>query len=69
MLLYLSWALAVVLLPAAGWFASTWVHRQRIDVLLVQLKVMRQAAHAHTDQARRQIGQLQAELASRPRGA
>ena len=51
---------------ALGWFASAWVHRRRIDFLQVQLKVLRQTMHANTDQARRQVGQLQAELAARP---
>lgn len=51
---------------AAGWFASAWVLQRRIDVLQLQLKVLRQTLHANSDQARRQIGQLQAELASRP---
>ena len=51
---------------AAGWFASAWLHQRRIDFLQVQLRVMRQTMQANTDQARRQIGQLQAELAARP---
>ena len=32
----------------------------------VQIKVLRQTATVHADQARRQIGQLQADLAGRP---
>lgn len=51
---------------AVGWFASAWVHQRKIDFLQVQLKVTRQTMQAHTDQARRQIGQLQTELANRP---
>jgi hypothetical protein len=50
----------------AGWLASAWLHQQRIQALQVQLRVMRQTMTAHSDQARRQIGQLQAELAQRP---
>lgn len=66
MLQYLIWAGAAVALLAAGWWASARHHQRRIDLLLLQLKVTRQTAQAHTDQARRQIGQLQAELATRP---
>lgn len=66
MLLYLSWTFAASALLAGGWCASAWLHQRRIGLLQVQLKLMRQTANAHTDQARRQIGQLQAELAARP---
>ena len=66
MLEYLIWAAAAVALPAVGWWASARHHQRKIDLLLQQLKVTRQTAQAHTDQARRQIGQLQAELATRP---
>ncbi len=66
MLQSLIWASLAVAGLAAGWFISAWVHQRRIDFLQVQLKVMRQTMVANTDQARRQIGQLQAELATRP---
>ncbi len=60
---------AAVLMLVAGWWASARHHQRQIDFLLLQLKVTRQTAQAHTDQARRQIGQLQAELATRPPAA
>lgn len=66
MLQYLTWAGLALAGLAVGWYASAWLHQRRINFLQVQLRVMRQTAQAHTDQARRQIGQLQAELASRP---
>jgi hypothetical protein len=66
MLQFLLWAAAAVALLALGWWASARHHQRKIDFLQVQLKVTRQTAQAHGDQARRQIGQLQADLASRP---
>ena len=66
MLQYLMWAPVALALLAAGWWASARHHQRKIDFLQLQLKVMRQTAQAHGDQARRQIGQLQAELATRP---
>jgi hypothetical protein len=66
MLQYLMWAGVAAVCLAAGWWASARHHQRKIDLLQLQLKVVRQTAQAHTDQARRQIGQLQAELATRP---
>ena len=66
MLQYLTWAGVAVALLTAGWTASAWVYQRKLNFLQMQLKVMRQTAVAHTDQARRQIGQLQTELARRP---
>ena len=66
MLHYLTWAGVSLALLATGWAASAWLHQRKINFLQLQIKVMRQTAVAHTDQARRQIGQLQTELASRP---
>ena len=66
MLQYLTWAGVAVALLITGWSTCAWVYQRKVNFLQVQLKVMRQTAVAHTDQARRQIGQLQAELASRP---
>jgi len=65
-MVYLYATIAGATLLACGWFASAWVYQRKIDVLGLQLRVMRQTATAHADQARRQIGQLQAELATRP---
>ncbi len=66
MLQYMTWAALALAGLAAGWFASAWIHQRRIDFLQMQLKVLRQTMAANTDQARRQIGQLQADLAARP---
>ncbi len=69
MMIYLGWTFAALLLAGMGWFASAWVYQRRIVALQVQLKVLRQTAAAHAEQARRQIGKLQAELAARPPAA
>jgi hypothetical protein len=63
---YLTWAALAAAGAAVGWFASAWVHQRKLEALRVQLKVLRQTLQANADQARRQVGQLQAELASRP---
>lgn len=66
MLQYVIWTCLALAGGVTGWFASAWLHQRRIEALQVQLRVMRQTMSAHSDQARRQIGQLQAELAQRP---
>jgi hypothetical protein len=66
MLQFVLWASLVLTGGVAGWMASAWVHQRRIEALMVQLRVARQTLTAHSDQARRQIGQLQTELAQRP---
>jgi hypothetical protein len=65
MMVILYWIAGAALL-ASGWLASAWFYKRKIDFLNVQMRVMRQTATAHADQARRQIGQLQAELSMRP---
>jgi len=65
MMVVLYWIAGAALL-AGGWLASAWFYKRKIDFLNVQIRVMRQTATAHADQARRQIGQLQAELSMRP---
>lgn len=69
MMVYLGWTFAALLLAGMGWFASAWVYQRRIAMLQVQIKVLRQTATAHAEQARRQIGKLQADLAARPPAA
>ena len=59
--------LAAAILPVCAWLACARVYQRKINLLQLQLKLARQTAIEHGDQARRQIGQLQAELASRPR--
>lgn len=66
MLQYVLWASLALAGGVAGWLASAWLHQRRIAALQVQMRVMRQTMTAHSDQARRQIGQLQADLAQRP---
>lgn len=65
MMVILYWIAAAALL-ASGWLASAWFYKRKIDGLNLQMRVLRQTAAAHADQARRQIGQLQAELSMRP---
>jgi hypothetical protein len=63
----LQWTMAALaLLLACGWLASAWFYKRRIAALQQQVKAVRHAAAEHASQARRQIGQLQAELARRP---
>jgi hypothetical protein len=66
MTLTLLWIVPAIALLAGGWFASAWFHQRKIDALHGQVKAVRQTAAEHANQVRRQIGQLQAELAARP---
>jgi hypothetical protein len=63
LVLYVGAALSLLV---CGWLASAWMHQRRIEVLRLQLRQAKQTAADHAAQARKQIGQLQAELASRP---
>ena len=63
---HLLWILPALALLACGWFASARFYQRKIDTLQGQVKAVRQTAAEHASQARRQIGQLQAELAARP---
>lgn len=65
MMVALYWIAGAALL-ACGWIASAWFYKRKIDFLNVQLRVVRQTAAAHAEQARRQIGKLQADLSMRP---
>ncbi len=62
----LLWIVPALGLLAGGWFASAWFHQRKIAALHGQMKAVRQTAAEHANQVRRQIGQLQAELAARP---
>ena len=63
----LPWMIAAIAaLLACGCLAGAWFYRRRIAELQQQMKAVRHAAAEHASQARRQIGQLQAELAKRP---
>ena len=61
----LLWILPALALLACGWFASAWFYKRKLDALHGQVKAIRHTAAEHASQARRQIGQLQAELATR----
>jgi hypothetical protein len=58
--------LAALALLACGWFASAWFYKRKLAALHAQVKAVRHTAAEHASQARRQIGQLQSELAARP---
>jgi hypothetical protein len=62
----LLWILPALALLPCGWFAAEWFYKRKIAALHAQAKAARQTAAEHAIQARKQIGQLQAELAARP---
>ena len=62
----LLWTLPAIACLILGWTTSAWFYRRRIKTLRNQINAVRQTASEHSNQARRQIGQLQAELAARP---
>lgn len=65
MTLTLLWIVPALALLACGWFASAWYYRRKLDALQRKLKAVRNTAAEHADQARKQIGQLQFEIAER----
>jgi len=64
----LLWILLALTALSCGWFASAWHFKRKIAAVQLQSKAVRQSAAEHANQARRQIAQLQAELAARPPG-
>jgi len=60
------WLLPALLLPIFGWFAAAWYYKRKLRALQSQVQAVRQMAAEHAQQARWQIGQLQADLAARP---
>jgi hypothetical protein len=60
------WLVASLLLLPCGWFAAAWRYKRQLGALQEQLQAVRRTAAEHAQQARRQMGQLQAELAARP---
>lgn len=62
----LLWILPALALSPIAWVVATRVQQRRIGVLQAQVKAVKQTAAEHADQARRQIAQLQSELAARP---
>jgi hypothetical protein len=59
-------ALAALALLPCGWFAAAWYYRRQLRNLHERIDAVRETATEHARQARRQIGQLQADLAARP---
>jgi hypothetical protein len=62
----LIWTITAVALPTCGWIVSAYFYKRRIEVLQLRIEAVRRTAAENAEQARRQIGQLQAELAARP---
>jgi hypothetical protein len=62
----LLWILPALALLTCGWLAGAWYYKRKIRALKGQINAVRQTAAEHANQARRQVGQLQAELAARP---
>jgi len=60
------WLIASLVLLPCGWFAAAWRYKRQLGALQEQLRAVRRTAAEHAQQARRQMGQLQAELAARP---
>ncbi len=60
------WVFVSLAFLLGGWFASAWHYKRKVQALRRQIDALRQTASEHANQARRQIGQLQAELAARP---
>ncbi len=69
MIYNLIWTAVALVMLACGWYASAWYHKRKIAALRDQMKAVRQLAAEHANQARRQIGQLQADLAARQAAA
>ncbi len=67
----LLWILPALVALASGWLVSAWFHKRKIDALQAHHKAARQTEAERASQVKRQIAQLQAELAARPplRGA
>lgn len=66
MTLELLWIIPALALAPAAWMLATRVQQRKIAALQAQIKAVKQTAAEHADQARRQVAQLQSELAARP---
>lgn len=62
----MPWLIAALVLLPCVWFAAAWHYKRQLGALQEQLQALRRTAAEHAQQARRQMGQLQAELAARP---
>ncbi|HXD06334.1 MAG TPA: hypothetical protein VN680_09815 [Burkholderiaceae bacterium] len=63
-LMLLGGALALI---GLSWCASAWWYGRKVETLQRKLDKLRQVAAMNAQQTRRQIAQLQHELATRPR--
>jgi hypothetical protein len=66
MSLELLWILPALALAPAAWFFATRQYKRKLAALHAQVKAVKQTAAEHANQARKQVAQLQAELAARP---
>jgi hypothetical protein len=64
MFTYVLWSLAGAVLVMLGWLASAWHHGRKLEALQRHLKAVKQTHAEHGEQMKRQIGQLQAALAT-----
>ena len=62
----LLWILPALAFAPCAWFIATRIQQRKIAALLAQIKAVKQTAAEHANQARRQVAQLQSELAARP---
>lgn len=62
----LYWFIPALALLPCGWLAAAWHYKRQLGALQEQLQEVRQTAAEHAQQARWQIGLLQADLAARP---
>jgi hypothetical protein len=62
----LPWIVAALVIAPCTWYAASWFYKRKIAALRAQAKAVKQTAAEHADQARKQIAQLQSELAARP---
>lgn len=62
----LLWIIPALALVPAAWFVATRLQQRKIAALQAQVKAVKQTAAEHANQARRQVAQLQSELAARP---
>lgn len=66
MTLELLWILPALALAPVAWFLAARRYERKLGVLQAQVKAIKQTAAEHAAQARKQVAQLQSELAARP---
>jgi len=64
----ISWLSLLVAIAGVvgGWCAAAWFYGRKIEAIRLQSRVLRQTTAEHLAQMKRQIAQLQAEMAARP---